>query len=156
MSHLHATDGDKNDKSARDPRDDSIERALNLLSRDGLDGASKMVEMALEENPESSDAWAARADIMYFKGENAEALRCCDRSLMIDPGNARAWNTRGNALYSLGRYDEAERCYSTAIKAEPLMVRAWRNKKMALDMQMKMEKSKPRISGAFSTAEKRR
>lgn len=100
--------------------------------------------MVLQDDPKSWEAWAAKADILYFKGENAAALECCDRSLRIEPDNALAWNTKGNALYNMGRFDEAISCYSVAIKVEPLFIRAWKNKKMALEVQLK--KSNPRIA----------
>jgi tetratricopeptide (TPR) repeat protein len=124
---------------------DSLERALNLLSKHGLEGAASLVERVLQEDPDSWEAWAAKADILYFLGQHSESLECCERSLRIEPENALAWNTKGNALYGLDRYEEAINCYSMAIKAEPLFIRAWMNKKMALEVLLR--RSSPRVRG---------
>ncbi len=121
----------------------AFKKALHLLSSGGLDGAIMVVERELERDPESWEAWAAKADILYLQGRHKPALQCSEKSLEINPENALAWNTKGNALYKLSRYEEAIDCYNRAIDIEPLFVRAWHNKKLAVEMQLK--KSKPRV-----------
>ncbi len=123
-------------RSSLPPDHGSFQRALGLLSGDGLYGAEMLIERELERDPESWEAIAAKADICYFKERYDDALRLCEKSLEINSENAFTWNTKGNSLYKLGRYDEAIECYDRAIEAEPLFVRAWYNKKMALDVQL--------------------
>ncbi|NPV63339.1 MAG: tetratricopeptide repeat protein [Methanotrichaceae archaeon] len=132
------------DKSVDDARsNDSLKKALRLLSSNGLDGALMVVERELENNPESWEAWAAKADILYFQGFYESALQCCKRSLGLNPDNALAYNTQGNIFYKQGRYEEACECYTKAIEIEPMLVRAWYNKKLAVEMQL--TKARPRI-----------
>jgi len=128
-------------------RDSSI-RALNLLSSDGLDGAAIMVEREIEKEPDCWEAWAAKADILYFQKEYAAPLECCDIALRLNPDNALAWNTKGNALYRLDRYEEAITCYNRAIETEPLFIRAWYNKRLALEVHLKKSTSKISIRTA--------
>lgn len=123
---------------------DAFKKALRLLSCEGLDGAMMVVERELEENPESWEAWGAKADIHYFQGKYDKSLQCCEKSLRHNPENALAHNIKGNALYKLGRYKEAIECYNKAIELEPLFVRAWYNKKMASELQLKKSSAKVR------------
>ena len=96
--------------------DGTFKKALRLLSCEGLDGAAMVVERELENDPESWEAWSAKA------------LAC---------------NTKGNILYMLGRHKEAIECYNRAIELEPLFIRAWYNKRLASELQL--NKSKLRV-----------
>ncbi|HEX7445580.1 MAG TPA: tetratricopeptide repeat protein [Methanothrix sp.] len=116
--------------------DDAFKKALLLLSREGLDGAAMIVDRELENDPESWEAWSAKADIFYFQKHYNNAMICCEKSLCINPNNALACNTKGNILYMLGRYKEAIGCYNKAIESEPLFIRAWYNKRMASEIQL--------------------
>ena len=115
---------------------DAFKKALRLLSSKGLDGAVMVVERELENDPESWEAWSAKADIFYFQKRYNNAMICCNKALQINPDNAFACNTKGNILYMLGRYKEAVECYNRAIELEPLFVRAWYNKRMASELQL--------------------
>ncbi|MGA9098639.1 MAG: tetratricopeptide repeat protein [Methanotrichaceae archaeon] len=121
----------------------ALRKAVSLLSNGGLDGAMMVVERELERDPDSWEAWAAKADILYLQGMYGSALKCSEIALKFNPENALAWNTKGNALYKLSRYQEAIDCYSRAIEIEPLFVRAWHNKRLAVEMQLK--RSTPRV-----------
>ena len=122
---------------------DALRKAVRLLSADGLDGAMMVVEKELESNPDSWEAYCAKADILYFQGLYGTSLQWSEKSLALNPNNGLAWNTKGNALYKLGKYKEAIECYGKAIEIEPLFIRAWYNKKLAVEMQLK--KLKPTV-----------
>jgi tetratricopeptide (TPR) repeat protein len=126
---------------------DPFKKALRLLSCEGLNGAMMVVERELENNPNSWEAWSAKADILYLQGRYEEVLPCCEKSLRQNPRDALAYNIKGNALYKLGKYNEAIDCYNKAIEIEPLFVRAWYNKKLATELQLK--KLSPRVSYPF-------
>jgi tetratricopeptide (TPR) repeat protein len=117
--------------------DNAFKKALRLLSTSGLDGSTMVVERELERDPDSWEAWSAKADILYLREMFGPALECCEISLGFNSENALAWNTKGNVLYKLGRYEEAIDCYNRAIEIEPLFVRAWYNKKLALEIHLK-------------------
>ena len=125
-------------------RNDAFKKAVHLLSTDGLDGATMVVDRELDRDPESWEAWAAKADILYFQGMHRSSLQCCERSLDLNPDNALAWNTKGNVLYKMSRYGEAIESYSRAIEIEPLFVKAWYNKKLALEIHL--DRTRPKIA----------
>jgi tetratricopeptide (TPR) repeat protein len=120
--------------------DGTFKNALRLLSCEGLDGAVMVVERELENDPESWEAWSAKADIFYFQKSYNNAMICCEKSLCINPENALACNTKGNILYMLGRHKEAIECYSRAIELEPLFIRAWYNKRLASELELNRSK----------------
>ncbi len=136
--------------------DDAFKKALRLLSGEGLDGAIMIVERELGNNPESWEAWSAKADIFYLQKSYAKAMMCCEKSLRINPDNALACITKGNILYMLKRYKEAIECYNRAIELEPLFVRAWYNKRMASELQLKNSKLRVHYLVPRDSVEKRR
>jgi tetratricopeptide (TPR) repeat protein len=114
-----------------------LSNALDLLSKDGLDGATMVVNLELEKNPQSWEALGAQADILYLQEKYLLAINACNQALEVNPLNTLAWNTKGNVLYKLERYDEAIACYNKAIEISPLFPRSWYNKKLALEVQLK-------------------
>lgn len=114
-----------------------MSNALDLLSKEGIDGAMMVVNLELEKNSQSWEALSAKADILYLQEKYFLAINACDQALEINPLNAMAWNTKGNVLYKLKRYDEAIECYNKAIEISPLFPKSWYNKKLALEVQLK-------------------
>jgi DNA-binding response OmpR family regulator len=114
-----------------------MSNVLDLLSKDGLDGAMMVVNMELEKNPQSWEALGAQADILYLQEKYFLAMNACNQALEVNPLNALAWNTKGNVLYKLKRYDEAIASYNKAIEISPLFPKSWYNKKLALEVQLK-------------------
>lgn len=121
-----------------------IHNALHLLSNSGLEGSMIIVECELEKEPDSWEAWAAKADILYLRNDYSESLECCERSLSSNPENALTWYSKGNALYMLKRYNEAIDCYNKAIEIDPFLAKAWYNKKLANDILL--QKMVPRVA----------
>ena len=86
---------------------------------DNLDSTDHMfasVERELEKNPDSWDAWAAKADISFSLGLYGLAIRCCDRSLALNPDNVLTWITKVAALKKLGRKEEEEAALTKAME----------------------------------------
>jgi len=117
--------------------------SLDLLSKEGLDGAMMMVEMELSKDIANWEAWSAKADILYLQEKYFESLNACNKALELNSTeNALGWNTKGNVLYRLDRYDQAIECYNRAIEISPLFPKSWYNKKMALEVQLKKSMKK--------------
>ena len=66
-----------------------------------VDRALVAIEKELEKNPNSWEAWAAKADVLYSIGMYEAAVWCCDKSLALNQDNALAWITESNALKNL-------------------------------------------------------
>jgi len=77
---------------------------------------SKLVTIGkrLEKDLNDWEAWAAKADILCSIGMHDIAVRCCDRSLLINPDNGLTWLTKGIALNKLGRTIEADAAFARA------------------------------------------
>jgi tetratricopeptide (TPR) repeat protein len=137
---------DFKNKVANSKRDGSVgttqssgmsSNALDLLSKEGLDGAMMVVNLELQKNPQSWEALGAKADILYLSEKYPQAMNASIEALEINPLNALAWNTKGNVLYKLKRYNEAIECYNRAIEISPFFPKSWYNKKLALEVQLK-------------------
>jgi tetratricopeptide (TPR) repeat protein len=115
----------------------SINNASRLLSSRGLEGAMIIVDWEIQKEPDSWEAWSAKADILYLQKKYEMSLECCEKSIALNSENGLTWNSKGNVYYMLGRYDEAIACYNRAIEIDPLLARAWYNKKLALEIQLK-------------------
>jgi tetratricopeptide (TPR) repeat protein len=115
----------------------STSNVSRLLSTRGLEGAMMVVEWEIQKEPDSWEAWSAKADILYLQKKYDRSLECCEKSIALNSENGLTWNTKGSVYYMLGRYDEAIACYNKAIEVEPLLARAWYNKKLALEIQLK-------------------
>ena len=86
---------------------------------DNLDNTDRMlasVERELEKNPDSWEAQAAKADILFSLGMYGLAIRCCDRSLALNPDNVLTWVTKVAALKKLGRKEEEEAALAKAME----------------------------------------
>ena len=77
-----------------------------------VDQRLAVIGKELEKDLNNSEAWAAKADILYSIGLYDIAIRYCDRSLAINPDNALTWATKGDILNKLGRHDEAEAAFA--------------------------------------------
>jgi len=78
-----------------------------MKDRSNVDISLVAIEKELEKNPDSWEAWAAKADVLYSIEMYETAVWCCNKSLALNPDDALAWITEGNALEQLGRHDEA-------------------------------------------------
>jgi len=116
----------------------SINNVSRLLSTEGLESAMMIVELEIEKEPDSWEAWSAKADIFYLQKKYDRSLECCEKSLGINSENGLTWKTKGNVYYMLGQYDEAIACYNRAIEIDPLLARSWYNKTLAHEIKFKM------------------
>jgi tetratricopeptide (TPR) repeat protein len=90
--------------------------AQKMLSAEGTEKAMIAIDWELAREPESWEAWIAKADILFLNNRYDESLECCEMSILLNSQNALSWNTKGNVLFKLKRYDEAMECYHRAIE----------------------------------------
>jgi tetratricopeptide (TPR) repeat protein len=84
------------------------------MDRTDADQMLAAIERELEKDPDNSEAWAAKADILYSLDMYEDAIYCCNKSLKINPNNEFTWATKCHALNELGRHDEAETALTKA------------------------------------------
>ena len=87
---------------------------VTTLTMDYTDADQKLAAIGkeLEKDPNNSDAWAAKADILCTMRMYESAILCCDRSLAINPDNELTWGTKDIALDKLGRHEEANSAFT--------------------------------------------
>jgi tetratricopeptide (TPR) repeat protein len=112
------------------------------------DGSEKVYVHPFEilPPPETCDHWLGKAKIIANQGLLMNALKCCEKALVIDSKNAPAWSEKGDILFYLAemvsppatfsekpstsralsmlsgskaRYEEVLQCYEHAISIDP-------------------------------------
>ena len=83
--------------------------------------AIESIDGELERDPESWEAWSAKAEVLYLCQDYAGALKCCEIAINLDPWNALAWCTKAGILRKPSKWDEAAECYSKATEIEPFL-----------------------------------
>ena len=106
-----------------------LNRASDRRERGDLEGAEADLRAVLTAGGDkAARAWVELAMIAAARGDQPEAVRCCDRALAIDPRDPAAWNERGSAHLAQGRLEAAEADYAQAVELEPFHPAPWRNR----------------------------
>jgi tetratricopeptide (TPR) repeat protein len=72
------------------------------------DDAMAAVDRSLALNPEASEYWGTKGEILNALRRYQDALLCLDRAIALDPSLAEIWHDRAMAHRGLGHTDEAE------------------------------------------------
>src|SRR5271157_2628413 len=88
----------------------------NVSNSNKYDEAIKTLDKALEINPQDSNAWLYKGNVLSDLNKSDEAIKAYDKAIGINPQNSIAWNNKGNALNKLNATDEAIKAYDKAIE----------------------------------------
>jgi tetratricopeptide (TPR) repeat protein len=98
-------------------QEDALEEGRAKLKAKDLEGAAASFTKAIEADPKSATAWAARADALYRAGELEKAVS--DWSKAVDLGKkADHYAARGIARLRLRQADEAGADFAEALKID--------------------------------------
>ncbi|ATE64474.1 tetratricopeptide repeat protein [Rhizorhabdus dicambivorans] len=116
------------ENQAPETSDQFVERGLQLLDRNDLDGAVAAFNAALERDPRNADALAARGFIFAWRKDFAAATRDFNAAAVLDPDNTYLVRSRGYLAYAEGRPADALRYFSRVLEEFPDddTVRGWR------------------------------
>lgn len=84
-----------------------------------LDGAAKLVNQAVEKNPNSLEALHAKADLLRAQGKNDEALAAYDAALKLKPDSIQSLTSKANLDIAMRRFDDARIQVDAAKKVAP-------------------------------------
>ena len=96
---------------------------LNELRRhhDALASYDKAVAL----DPNFTEAWLGRGNILNMLKQPEEALGAFERALKLHPSLAEAWLGRGNTFCERNDYDNAESAYDRALALNANLAEAW-------------------------------
>ncbi|EKQ68104.1 Flp pilus assembly protein TadD [Leptolyngbyaceae cyanobacterium JSC-12] len=90
---------------------------------------------AVQENPNSVEAYTNLGWALYQKGYLTEAIAAYNQAIRLDSGCAIAFNRLGLAFYQQGKVNEAIKAYSRAVQLDPTLTEASTNLRNALSDQ---------------------
>lgn len=89
------------------------------------DQALRLIDLAIECNPQNGVAHSNRGNILVELGRSEEALLAYENAINLQPSYAEAHSNRGNVLQALGRYQEALTSYEKAVQIDPNYAQAF-------------------------------
>ncbi len=101
--------------------------AKKLLDHGNFEGAKKIFDQILENNPDNLFALDKTGVIFARKGILDDAEQYFRKVLGIDPRYKTALNNLGNVLLQKGKIDQAKNCYLKAIEIDENYAQAYHN-----------------------------
>lgn len=98
---------------------EELQRSLQALSKNDVEGAKKHVRLALDLAPHFAQAWNELGVISYQTADYPAAEQHFRRALQEDPGAYWALVNLGGALLALGKNNEALEINQRAVKRAP-------------------------------------
>jgi len=97
------------------------------LMRGAHSTAERAAKMALDEDPESAEAYTVLGQIYHELDRFEESVVNHEKALKIKPESLEALNFYGITLKSLGRMDEARTMFAKALELQPSAIGAYSN-----------------------------
>ncbi|MDZ4277938.1 MAG: tetratricopeptide repeat protein [Dehalococcoidia bacterium] len=106
---------------------DLVERAALYLSMSEFDLAINDYDIAIDIDPNNTEALVGRALAFWRQGQVHSALSDYAAALEIDPGYVPTLYNRANAYAAMRWYEEAIKDYSAALELDPNLAEAHNN-----------------------------
>lgn len=97
----------------------------------GYDADLRNANGAIDQDPQSADAYFARGFVYSLRGQADEAIDDYDRAIELNPGHAIAYENRGTMYYRKGQFSRALADYSKCIELKPDYAVAYENRAWA-------------------------
>lgn len=96
-----------------DAQDAIPRQALELIER-----AVELFETSGRATPNTAEAHAAYARILFRVGEPHQAAAPLERAVTLDPQDTGAWNFLGSVYLTMGRYDSAQHAFAESLAVD--------------------------------------
>lgn len=96
-----------------------VARAVASAEAGNRTVAMKLLDAAVDLQPDYAEAWNRRAYLYYLDNDYRRALGDLRRVLALDPRNFKALESLGNLLQHLGEKKAALDAYESALKVHP-------------------------------------
>jgi tetratricopeptide (TPR) repeat protein len=93
--------------------------AINMARMRRFNEAEAAYRCAVSVAPHAAITHVAMGEILYHRGDVAEAIECYYRALNVDPNSIHALGYLTTALRAQGRFDEATACCEKMLKIGP-------------------------------------
>jgi tetratricopeptide (TPR) repeat protein len=113
-----------------------VARAVAAAEAQNRDLAMKLLNAAVELQPDYAEAWNRRAYLFYVENDFKRALGDLRRVLALEPRNYKALEGLGNLLVHLGEKKAALEAYESVLKVHPNLPDA---KKARDDLKVEVE-----------------
>jgi protein O-GlcNAc transferase len=108
----------------KEPNDETLRLSIAgiYLLQQKVAEANKLVDQALEIEPECAQAYLVRGRILATQGKDEESLALCRKAIEMDPGSAgpTAYNQMGFQHLYAGRVDEAREAFENTLRIDAL------------------------------------
>ncbi|OGS50041.1 MAG: hypothetical protein A3K65_06080 [Euryarchaeota archaeon RBG_16_68_12] len=98
---------------------DLQEQARGMLEEGDTEGALRVIEQLLRDDPKDETAWFDKAELEIMLDRPNEALHCYNRVLDLNRGNRQAWYEKANLLFGAGRLADAVDCLREVMRLDP-------------------------------------
>lgn len=99
--------------------EDQLDQGTQLMGENLLNDAKKVFKSLIKNYPDFAEGYNKLATLLFMKGEYAESVFECERTLKLNPHHFGALNGMGMCLYQLARYDEALTSFKRALEIQP-------------------------------------
>mgnify|MGYP001268535093 CR=1 FL=1 len=113
-----------------------VARAVAAAEAENRGLAMKLLNAAVELQPDYAEAWSRRAYLYYLDNDYKRALGDLRRVLALDPRHFKALEGLGNLLQHLGEKKAALEAYEAVLKVHPHLLDA---KKARDDLKVQVE-----------------
>jgi tetratricopeptide (TPR) repeat protein len=91
-----------------------LEESKSLIKNHNELEALKIIDQALEMNPEFAYSWFSRGVALYQIDRHEEAVKALDRAIEFNPEEHSVWYVKGKVLFEMNKIDEALIAFETA------------------------------------------
>ncbi|MDG6225924.1 MAG: tetratricopeptide repeat protein [Candidatus Thermoplasmatota archaeon] len=107
--------------------EDTLKKVKEMLSRDDLDGAEQLLEIAIDRYGAVEELLYQHGNLLYLKGDLDKAQERFRQVIRLNQNSARSVNNLGVILRKQKKYEEAIRIINQAIEIDPKYEKAWYN-----------------------------
>ena len=132
-----------------DPTDEQFQTLINLYNGGALDKALEMVQMLLQQFPDSARIYNFQGAINASLENFDLAIQSYLEALRIKPDYAQAYNNIGVSLRTCGQLEPAIQSYKQALMIKPAYAQALNNLGIALQENGELEEAERNFKKAL-------
>jgi tetratricopeptide (TPR) repeat protein len=118
-----------------------LERGDELYENGQYEEAIQAYDKAIEEDPDSSEAYNNKCSALHEIGKYEESIQACDKAIELNPNFNESYNWKGSSLKLIGHYEEALGAFNQSIKLNSKSSSSYNEKGLVLFQMGKYEEA---------------